>query len=114
MEEERTIIVLQRSLGRRIRALRTNKGWSQEYLSERCNLYLSHMGQVERGESNVTLSTLLAIARAFNTTVSEMFEGLDYGPFTDPGNETKTPRGSRPENRKKKRGRSISVSVVFE
>jgi transcriptional regulator with XRE-family HTH domain len=108
------MIILQRSLGQRIRALRTKKGWSQEYLSERCNLYSSHVGQIERGESNVTLSTLLAIARAFDTTVSEMFEGLDDGPFTNPAEGNKVPCVSRPENRKKKLTRSISVSVVFE
>jgi transcriptional regulator with XRE-family HTH domain len=114
MEEERIMIVLQKSLGQRIRALRNKKGWSQEYLSERCNLYSSHMGQIERGESNVTLSTLLAIARALDTTVSEIFEGLDDGPFTTPAKGIKAPRGSRAESRKKKPTRFISVSVLFE
>jgi transcriptional regulator with XRE-family HTH domain len=113
-EEERIVIILQRSLGHRIRELRTQKGWSQEYLSERCNLHSSHMGQIERGESNVTLSTLLAIAHALDTTVSKMFEGLGNGPFTNSAKAIKVPHMSDPESRKKKPARFISVSVVFE
>jgi transcriptional regulator with XRE-family HTH domain len=108
------MIILQRSLGHRIRALRTKKGWSQEYLAERCRLHSSHMGQIERGESNITLSTMLAIARALDTTVSAMFEGLDDVTFLNPAKVISPPRMSRPENRKKKPTRFISVSVVFE
>ena len=34
------------------------------------------MGQIERGESNLTLSTLLVIAEKLETTVSGLFEEI--------------------------------------
>ncbi len=64
-------------------------------------MHSSHMGQNERGESNVTLSTLLAIAHALDTTVSEMFEDLDDGPFTNSAEAIKVPHMSDSESRKK-------------
>jgi transcriptional regulator with XRE-family HTH domain len=108
------MIILQRSLGHRIRELRTKKGWSQEYLAERCHLHTSHMGQVERGESNVTLATLLAVARALDTTVSAIFEGLDDGTAMNPAKKINVRRMTRAENRKNKPTHLVSVSVVFE
>jgi transcriptional regulator with XRE-family HTH domain len=35
------------------------------------------MGSVERGERNVTLSSLRAIAKGLDVTLSAMFKGLD-------------------------------------
>ncbi len=35
------------------------------------------MGSVERGERNVTLASLRAIAKALNVKLSAMFKGLD-------------------------------------
>ena len=45
-------------VGRRIRALRERKGLTQEGLAAKCGLHHSHMGEIERGELNVTVKTL--------------------------------------------------------
>jgi len=51
-------------LGRNIKALRQNRGISQEALANAANLKLSNLAKLEGGfNSNPTLSTLAAIAR---------------------------------------------------
>jgi transcriptional regulator with XRE-family HTH domain len=64
-------------LGRRIRELRVKKGWSQEEFAANCNLHRSHMGEIERGNANITLSTLLVISIKLQTTVSPLFKDID-------------------------------------
>lgn len=67
---------IQVQLGARIRELRSKNRWSQEEFADRCGLHRSHMGEIERGRSNVTLATLVIIVQKLQTTVSELFEDL--------------------------------------
>lgn len=64
MKEMKTNILL----GKRLRALRDTRGWSQEYCAEQCGLHRTYIGAVERGERNVTLDTVDKIASAFGMT----------------------------------------------
>jgi transcriptional regulator with XRE-family HTH domain len=64
---------VQRSLGRRIRDLRSRHGWSQEQFAGLCGLHRTYMGHVERGEKNVSLSTVLKVAGALGVRLSELF-----------------------------------------
>ncbi len=64
---------LQRSLGRRIRELRTKHGWTQEQFAEFCGLHRTYLGHVERGEKNVSLSTVLRVASALGIRISALF-----------------------------------------
>jgi transcriptional regulator with XRE-family HTH domain len=52
-------------LARNLRRLREKRGLSQETAAEKCGLHRTYIGAIERGERNVTLSTLQEIARAF-------------------------------------------------
>ena len=63
---------LQRSLGRRIRELRRKHGWSQEQFAEFCGLHRTYMGHVERGEKNVSLSTVVRVANALGVRISAL------------------------------------------
>lgn len=58
-----------RVLADNIRRLRKKRGLSQEELADMCNLHRTYVGSVERGERNVTLSTMEVIASALNITV---------------------------------------------
>ena len=49
-------------LGKRVRTLRKDRGWTQEELAHRSGLNRSYMSDVERGKSDVSLSTLQKIA----------------------------------------------------
>lgn len=55
-----------RQLAQNVRESRRRKGWSQEELAERCGLHRTYVGAIERGETNVTLSTLATLARALS------------------------------------------------
>jgi transcriptional regulator with XRE-family HTH domain len=64
------------TLGNRIRAARKNIGWTQENLAEAANLDRSYIGGIERGERNISFLTLCDIARALDTDVSSLTEGI--------------------------------------
>jgi transcriptional regulator with XRE-family HTH domain len=63
-------------LGERIRDLRDKKGWSQEAMAKVAAMNASHLGEIERGEIDSSLETLLRIAAAFNITLSELVHGI--------------------------------------
>jgi len=68
---------IQRTLGARIRKLRKEREWSQERMAEMCGMHWTYIGQVERGERNLTLQSIRVIAKAFKLTISELFVGVD-------------------------------------
>lgn len=55
-------------LGKRIKAARLAANMTQEQLAERINLSSGHCAHVERGSTKVSLSALVDIANALNTT----------------------------------------------
>jgi len=59
-------------LAQNIRAFRKSKGLSQEELADLCDLHRTYVGSVERGERNVTLSTLETLAAALGVSVPEL------------------------------------------
>jgi transcriptional regulator with XRE-family HTH domain len=68
---------IQAALGARIRELRKAREWSQEDLAAASDLHWTYIGQVERGERNLTLQSLKAIAKALNLKMSELLVGVD-------------------------------------
>lgn len=68
--DERKILKL---VGARIRVLRKAKGLSQEALGEKGDFHFTYIGQVERGEKNVSLINLAKIAEALDVNISQLF-----------------------------------------
>ncbi len=60
-------------LGRRIRALRKLKNLTQERLGERSGINYKHLGAIERGEENPSLSVLQKIAKGLGVEIRELF-----------------------------------------
>lgn len=60
------------AFGSRVRARRNELGFSQEELGHRANLDRTYIGGVERGERNVSLLNIHAIAEALNTTPDQL------------------------------------------
>jgi transcriptional regulator with XRE-family HTH domain len=60
-------------VGRMVRELRLLRGWSQEQLAERANSSPKHVGRIERGQVNVGVDGLAALARALSVDVSDLF-----------------------------------------
>jgi len=53
-------------LGTNVRQKRKALRLTQEAFAERCGLHRTYVGAIERGERNITLSTLSCIATALN------------------------------------------------
>lgn len=60
------------TLADNIRAFRASQGLSQEELASLCDLHRTYIGSVERGERNVTLSSLEALSAALGVSVPEL------------------------------------------
>ncbi len=58
------------NIGKKLKALRLNKGYSLAKLEEITGVSKSMLGQVERGESNPTVKTLWKISQSLNVTFS--------------------------------------------
>lgn len=67
-------------IGGRIRELRMKAGLSQEKLGELADLHYSYIGQIERGEKNASLKSVVVIARALGVTLSTLLEPIDKLP----------------------------------
>jgi transcriptional regulator with XRE-family HTH domain len=67
---------IKKALGSRIRELRTQRGFSQRGFARRCGLHPSYIGEIERGETNVTLMSLLLITRRLRITIAQLFDGI--------------------------------------
>ena len=65
-------------VGQRIRNYRQKANMTQEGLAEQSNLHYTYIGQVERGEKNLTLGSLEKILEALHVSFSDFFEGLGY------------------------------------
>lgn len=63
--------------GELVRSLRREKGYSQEEFSFRVGLHQTYVSSVERGERNVTIQTADRIAKALDTTLTELFGELE-------------------------------------
>lgn len=57
------------TLSHNVKRLRLDREWSQEELADQCGLHRTYVGAVERGERNVTLSSLELIALALKVDV---------------------------------------------
>ena len=63
-------------LGASIRLRREALGLSQESLAQKAGLHRTYIGSVERGERNVGLDNIIAIARALGCQPSELLRGV--------------------------------------
>ncbi len=61
-------------LGRRVRDLRKQRGWSLEQLAAASGVSRSMLSQIERNEANPTLAVAFRIAQAFGMTLPALIE----------------------------------------
>lgn len=65
---------ISRQLCQRVRALRAERGWSLEVLSQACGVSRSMLSEIERERANPTLAVAVRIARAFDLSLGELVE----------------------------------------
>ena len=67
---------IRHQIGARIQKIRKEAGLSQEDLALEADLDRTYISHVERGTRNPTVIVLFKIAKALNTTPSELLKGL--------------------------------------
>lgn len=60
------------AFGRRVREARKSKGISQERLAEMAGIDRSYMGNIERGEKNITLKKAYEISDALEIDIQNL------------------------------------------
>ena len=65
-----------KTFGEHVRNIRKQAGWSQEELAAACGLHRTYVGAVERGERNVSLLNIVALARALRVKPADLLEGI--------------------------------------
>jgi transcriptional regulator with XRE-family HTH domain len=71
--------------GSRVRARRTQLGKSQEQLAEDSGLHWTFVGQVERGQRNLSLHNILKLAAGLEIDPADLVVGLEAVPDVDYG-----------------------------
>jgi transcriptional regulator with XRE-family HTH domain len=66
-------------VGERIKALREDKRISLRLLAKRSGISANALSLIERGKTSPTVTTLVAVARAFNVPIHEFFSDGDRG-----------------------------------
>ena len=64
-------------LGRRVKKLRGDRGWSLEELASFSGVSRSMLSEIERKRANPTLSVTYRIARAFGLSLQDLLESAD-------------------------------------
>ncbi len=67
---------IQKQVGANVRAWRQKKKMTQAVFADRSGLNRAHVGEIERGESNVTIQTLKLIADTLKIKVVDLVRGL--------------------------------------
>jgi transcriptional regulator with XRE-family HTH domain len=85
-------------LGRRVHDLRVAKKWSQEEFAHVSGLHRTYIGQIERGEKNVSFGNLLKVSGVLGVTMSEMLLGLEDGtwPNREPPSKASASKSATP------------------
>lgn len=65
---------IKKTFGARLRAIRNEKGLSQESLALTCELDRTYIGGVERGERNISLINIYKIAIALGISPRELMK----------------------------------------
>lgn len=67
---------IQKRVGATVRAWRLKRKMTQDIFAERAGLHRAHVGEIERGECNVTIQTLKIIADTLKVKVAELVKGV--------------------------------------
>lgn len=65
------------ALGRRLRALRQDRGLNQDDFADELDLHRSHVGLLENGKLDPRLSTLTRVAARLGITPAQLLQDLE-------------------------------------
>ncbi|WP_078965059.1 helix-turn-helix domain-containing protein [Streptomyces aureocirculatus] len=64
------------AFGHRVREHRLSAGLSQEELAEAAGIHRTYVSSLERGQRNVSLDNIIALARALKVDAAQLLEGI--------------------------------------
>lgn len=64
----------EKKFGAKLAYVRKSKKLSQIKLAEMVDMNFNYIGQIERGEANVTIKTMIALANALNVELKNLFD----------------------------------------
>lgn len=79
-------------VGRRIAELRRGQGWTQEELAEKLGSSVQWVSRIEGGTVNLTIHTLVGIARVLDVEVIDLFTAPAPEPPRRPRKDAGQPR----------------------
>jgi transcriptional regulator with XRE-family HTH domain len=65
---------IKKKFGKKVKLLRTNKGWSQEQLALNAGLDRTYIPSIEKGERNVSITVIEKIATALGVNIIELLK----------------------------------------
>ena len=68
---------MKKTFGATVKARRKQRGLSQEELAERANLHRTYISDVERGARNLSLASIVKIARALSIPCADLFSEIN-------------------------------------
>lgn len=72
MDTKKSSVVDYHLLGKQIRRYRKEKGWTQLYLSEKCEITPTNLSHIERGKTKPSIDTLVKIANSLEVTIDAL------------------------------------------
>ena len=61
-------------LGRNVRRLREEKGWSQEDYADRAGIHRTYVSDIERGRRNPTITVVEKLAKPFGVRAGALLD----------------------------------------
>ncbi len=65
-------------IGQKLRKARLARGWSQKQVSFECGLHRTYVGAVERGERNMTVTSLRKLAVVLGVKLTALCRDATY------------------------------------
>jgi transcriptional regulator with XRE-family HTH domain len=65
---------IRQRLGRNLRRLRREKGWSQEAFAEEAGIHRTYVSDIERGARNPTIAVLEQLARPLGVSPGRLLD----------------------------------------
>jgi transcriptional regulator with XRE-family HTH domain len=63
---------IRQRLGRNVRRLREEKGWSQEDYADRAGIHRTYVSDIERGKRNPTVTVVEKLAKPLNASAGDL------------------------------------------
>ena len=65
---------IRQRLGRNVRRLREEKGWSQEDFADRAGIHRTYVSDIERGQRNPTITVVEKLAKPFDVSSGKLLD----------------------------------------